>query len=728
MSETRKLAAILAADVVGYSRLAGADEDRTLSRLRGLRSDLIDPAIAAHHGRVAKRTGDGILIEFRSVADAVRCAIEVQNGMIERNAGLPPERRIEFSVGIHLGDVVEEADGDLMGDGVNIAARLEGICKPGAICLSEQAYWQVKGRLDLKVSDLGATQLKNIAEPVHLYSLEVGVPAQAEPAASAEPFTRSVRARGVLDRWPAVAAVLLVAALAAGAHGWRSVASRAGPTAMAFCVLLAVALVPLTDWLSFREGRWAGEPRPSSFDEWRSWMAGQPPRFPEAIPDYAATANGVLFALFPDRLQLTQETIVGEKTLDETKKEIASRGGSFVPTIKLDDRDLQAADLVAADLRGVSLDAAMMRGATLADARLDGAHLSCKLEGETGGMNFVVRPIEASSKNYAGAISLVCTSLDGASLSNAQLQGANLAYAGLEGANLSDAKMQGAVLTGTHLLGASLRHTKMQGVYLEEAQLQGAGAESAQLQGADLRNAQLQGAYLPGAQLQGAYLSSAQLQGADLRNAQLQGADLRIAQFADFSPADLTDADLSGAFVFRVNIANANLTTSLIRSVRADQVKLDKDKVVSLNDADVDPWVVAATEFQKVEENKNIVRSFFKRLKVKPGFQTAADEVKWSELAKQSLTLDPDGAQYRKRLADRLGALACDPDGAPFVARRLVGGWPNNDHPGRLAALGDQLEGLRKRMKEGREKPDTCKGVAGFTEEDWRALDALKAE
>ena len=122
MAQTRKLAAILAADVVGYSRLAGSDEDRTLARLRGLRSDLIDPAIAAHHGRVVKRTGDGVLIEFRSVVDAVRCAIEMQNGMVERNAGLPPERRIEFRVGIHLGDVVEESDGDLMGDGVNIAA------------------------------------------------------------------------------------------------------------------------------------------------------------------------------------------------------------------------------------------------------------------------------------------------------------------------------------------------------------------------------------------------------------------------------------------------------------------------------------------------------------------------------------------------------------------------------------------------------------------------------
>src|SRR6202161_2991970 len=187
MSETRKLAAILVSDVAGYSRLAGADEDRTLARLRTLRSDLIDPIISVHHGRVVKRTGDGSLIEFRSVVDAVRCAIEVQNDMIERNAGLPPERRIEFRVGIHLGDVVEEADGDLMGDGVNIAARLERIAKPNAICLSEQAYWQVKGRLDVAASDLGPTQLKNIAEPVRVYALDIGKHAKGRraPAASA---------------------------------------------------------------------------------------------------------------------------------------------------------------------------------------------------------------------------------------------------------------------------------------------------------------------------------------------------------------------------------------------------------------------------------------------------------------------------------------------------------------------------------------------------------------
>jgi adenylate cyclase len=196
MAETRKLAAILVADIVGYSRLAGADEDRILARLRTLRSDLIDPTIAVHRGRIVKRTGDGSIVEFRSVVDAVRCAIEVQNGLIERNAGLPPERRIEFRIGIHLGDVVEESDGDLMGDGVNIAARLEGIAKPGAICLSEDAYRQVKARIDLAVTDLGQIQLKNIADSVRVYSLQVGVAAEANPPAPLE--TRGASARPAL--------------------------------------------------------------------------------------------------------------------------------------------------------------------------------------------------------------------------------------------------------------------------------------------------------------------------------------------------------------------------------------------------------------------------------------------------------------------------------------------------------------------------------------------------
>ena len=205
MTEKRKLAAILAADVVGFSRLTGADEDRTLARLRALRSDLIDPTIAVHNGRVVKRTGDGALVEFRSVVDAVRCAIEIQNAMVERNAGVSADRRIEFRIGIHLGDVVEESDGDLMGDGVNIAARLEGIAQPGAICLSEDAYRQVRARLDFEVNDLGHTQLKNIAEQVRVYSLQVGLAAQAKPETRAEPAAAgkafgAARSRQALNR------------------------------------------------------------------------------------------------------------------------------------------------------------------------------------------------------------------------------------------------------------------------------------------------------------------------------------------------------------------------------------------------------------------------------------------------------------------------------------------------------------------------------------------------
>jgi TolB-like protein/class 3 adenylate cyclase/DNA-binding winged helix-turn-helix (wHTH) protein len=179
VSETRKLAAILVADVVGYTRLAGADEDRILARLRALRSDLIDPTIAIYRGRVVKRTGDGVIVEFRSVVDAVNCAIEFQGAMVERNAGVTPDKRIEFRIGIHLGDVVEEADGDLMGDGINIAVRVEGICKPGGVCLSGAAYEQVRDRVKEAFVDLGEKQLKHIARPIRAYDLALNRNARA---------------------------------------------------------------------------------------------------------------------------------------------------------------------------------------------------------------------------------------------------------------------------------------------------------------------------------------------------------------------------------------------------------------------------------------------------------------------------------------------------------------------------------------------------------------------
>ena len=241
MSETRKLAAILVSDVVGYSRLTGADEDRILARLRALRSDLIDPTIAVHHGRVVKRTGDGSIVEFRSVVDAVNCAIEVQRAMVERNAEVAPDKRIEFRIGIHLGDVVEEADGDLMGDGVNIAARLQGVAKPGGICISDDAYRQVKSRLDLKVSDLGPVPLKNIAEPMRAYSLEVGTPPEARLPAN--------RAKQVASkpRWLSgpLAAVAALVLLLLAASGWYMLGGRLTKPAQA--AHLSVVVLPFAN-------------------------------------------------------------------------------------------------------------------------------------------------------------------------------------------------------------------------------------------------------------------------------------------------------------------------------------------------------------------------------------------------------------------------------------------------------------------------------------------------
>jgi adenylate cyclase len=205
--QRRKLAAILAADVAGYSRLTGADEEGTLERLRALRREVVDPALAEHHGRLVKTTGDGLLVEFASVVDAVRCAIAVQRGMAQRNTEVAPERRILCRIGINLGDVVTEGD-DLLGDGVNVAARLEGIAQPGGICLSRAAYEQARGKIDLAVRDLGGQRLKNIAEPVRVFAVDLG----ASPPAVA-------RSRGV--RRAVIAAAILVVLAASGASTWH---------------------------------------------------------------------------------------------------------------------------------------------------------------------------------------------------------------------------------------------------------------------------------------------------------------------------------------------------------------------------------------------------------------------------------------------------------------------------------------------------------------------------
>ena len=170
MSQTRRLAAIFAADVAGYSRLIGADEEGTLAQLKAHRRELIDPKIAEHRGRLVKTTGDGLLVEFASVVDALRCAVEMQAAMGERNATAPAESRIDIRIGIHVGDVVVE-DGDIFGDGVNIAARLEGLAEPCGICVSARVQEDAVGKLDLAFEDIGETELKNIARPVRVFRI-----------------------------------------------------------------------------------------------------------------------------------------------------------------------------------------------------------------------------------------------------------------------------------------------------------------------------------------------------------------------------------------------------------------------------------------------------------------------------------------------------------------------------------------------------------------------------
>ncbi len=180
----RRLAAILATDVVGYSRLMGGDEEGTLAALKSLRKSLIDRKIAEHRGRIVKTTGDGTLVEFASAVDAVRCAIDIQRGMMERNAEIPEDRRIELRIGVNVGDIIIEGE-DIFGDGVNIAARLEGIAKPGGICISRQGFEQIEGKLRFAYREMGPQNLKNITKPIEVFSIEVGetggTPSQSKP-------------------------------------------------------------------------------------------------------------------------------------------------------------------------------------------------------------------------------------------------------------------------------------------------------------------------------------------------------------------------------------------------------------------------------------------------------------------------------------------------------------------------------------------------------------------
>ena len=175
----RRLAAVLAADVAGYSRLMGRDEERTLARLKTLRKTLVDPGIATHRGRIVKTTGDGMLVEFASAVDAARCAVEVQREMAKQNPSITPDLRIEFRIGIHVGDIIID-DSDIFGDGVNIAARLEGIAEPGGVCISDDAYRQIRGKIDIAFDDIGEQTLKNIAEPMRAWHVRLG--GEAAPA------------------------------------------------------------------------------------------------------------------------------------------------------------------------------------------------------------------------------------------------------------------------------------------------------------------------------------------------------------------------------------------------------------------------------------------------------------------------------------------------------------------------------------------------------------------
>ena len=180
MATSRRLAAILAADVAGYSRLMGADEEGTLAALKAIRRELGDPKVKEHRGRIVKTTGDGLLVEFASVVDAVRCAVEVQQGMAERNVGVSEATRIEFRMGINLGDVIRDGR-DIFGDGVNITARLEALAEPGGICVSRVVHDQVRDKLDIAFEEMGEQQVKNIARPVYVWRIRLG----AKPALSA---------------------------------------------------------------------------------------------------------------------------------------------------------------------------------------------------------------------------------------------------------------------------------------------------------------------------------------------------------------------------------------------------------------------------------------------------------------------------------------------------------------------------------------------------------------
>jgi adenylate cyclase len=244
----RRLAAILAADVAGYSRLMGLDEVGTLRAVKALRKELVDPAVAAHHGRVVKLTGDGILIEFASAVDALSCAVAVQRAMAARNADIPEDRRIQYRVGINVGDIIVDGD-DIYGDGVNIAARLEGIADAGGICISQEVWKQVKGKVDIAVQDIGEHQLKNISDPVRVYTVSLNGNASASFGDGAQGKVPSASSNVVAANYRRGAgiagAVAVFIAIVIGA-GWF--ATRSGPPQpFATAPRLSIVVLPFTN-------------------------------------------------------------------------------------------------------------------------------------------------------------------------------------------------------------------------------------------------------------------------------------------------------------------------------------------------------------------------------------------------------------------------------------------------------------------------------------------------
>ncbi|MDP1869861.1 MAG: adenylate/guanylate cyclase domain-containing protein [Bradyrhizobium sp.] len=243
----RHLAAIIAADVAGYSRLMGVDEKRTHNALKGHRKELTDPLIAAHKGHIVKTTGDGLLLRFPSVVEAVSCAVAIQSGMAKRNRDIPAGERIEFRIGVHIGDVIVEK-GDVFGDGVNIAARLEQIAPPGGICLSEDVYRQIRGKLDIAIADAGEQSLKNISAPVRVYRIE------PEVAAAADALTLPAERK---RRWPvqakagaaiAVAAILVAVAWVALFRDRPDVSRTAAPSKpVAVSAMPIIAVLPFAN-------------------------------------------------------------------------------------------------------------------------------------------------------------------------------------------------------------------------------------------------------------------------------------------------------------------------------------------------------------------------------------------------------------------------------------------------------------------------------------------------